>query len=74
MTKLSPISRRDFITRLKVLGFEGPYPGGKHLYMIRREIRLTVPNPHSQYISVDLPSRILRQAGISRAEWTKGNQ
>jgi hypothetical protein len=28
-----------------------------------------IPNPHGGDISVDLLTRILRQAGISREEW-----
>jgi predicted RNA binding protein YcfA (HicA-like mRNA interferase family) len=37
--------------------------------MTRRERRVTIPNPHEADISVDLLTRILRQAGISRDEW-----
>jgi predicted RNA binding protein YcfA (HicA-like mRNA interferase family) len=67
--KLSPISHKEFIKRMKKLGFEGPYPGGKHLFMIRENIRLTIPNPHKKEIGVDLLKRILKQAGISSDEW-----
>jgi hypothetical protein len=28
MPSLNPISRREFIRKLKALGFEGPFPGG----------------------------------------------
>lgn len=69
MPKLSPISHKEFIKRMKKLGFEGPYPGGKHLFMIRENIRLTIPNPHKKEIGVDLLKRILKQAGISSDEW-----
>jgi len=37
--------------------------------MIRRDLVLTIPNPHRSEISVDLLIRILRQAGSSREEW-----
>ena len=33
--------------------------------------RLTIPNPHRQSIGEDLPTRILRQAGIARRDWTQ---
>ena len=59
------------IKRLRKLGFEGPFQGGRHQYMIRGERRLTLPNPHKKEIQVDLLSRILRQADISREEWLK---
>lgn len=69
MSKLTPISRIEFIKKLRAFGFEGPYSGGKHLYMIKGNLRLTIPNPHKQEISTDLLSRLLKQAGISREEW-----
>jgi len=52
-------------------GFDGPYQGGKHPYMIKGELVLTIPNPHPEDISVDLILRIIRQAGISREDWLK---
>jgi len=69
MSRLSPISFSEFVRKLKKLGFEGPYSGGKHLYMLKGDLRLTIPNPHKQKIGVDLIMRILRQAGITREEW-----
>ena len=69
MPRLGPIKRRDLIRFLKELGFEGPYAGGKHQYMVRGEIRLALPNPHQRDIGRDLLVRILRQAGIDRDNW-----
>jgi predicted RNA binding protein YcfA (HicA-like mRNA interferase family) len=59
----------QFIRRLKELGFSGPVSGGKHPFMIRGQVVLTIPNRHRNEVSVDLLSRILRQAGITRDEW-----
>ena len=69
MKRLSAVSRRDLLRRLKQLGFEGPYTGGRHEFMARGSTRLAVPNPHRQEIGVDLLVRILRQAGVTREEW-----
>ncbi|KKT30643.1 MAG: YcfA family protein [Parcubacteria group bacterium GW2011_GWA1_44_13] len=69
MPKLSPISQRDLIQRLRKLNFEGPYQEGKHPYMIRGNLVITIPNPHKKDISVDLLTRILRQAGVTSKEW-----
>jgi predicted RNA binding protein YcfA (HicA-like mRNA interferase family) len=69
MTRLSPISRRELIQRLRELGFEGPFTGGRHEFVVRGSVRLILPNPHRQDISADLLSRILRQAGIAREDW-----
>ena len=66
MPPLGPIKRRDLIRHLRSLGFEGPYVGGRHQYMVKREIRLVLPNPHRSDIGRDLLAKILRQAGIDR--------
>ena len=34
MNKLTPISHRELINKLHKLGFEGPYPGGRHPYSV----------------------------------------
>jgi len=46
LPKLSPISWKDLVKRLRKLGFEGPYEGGKHPFMIKGDLTLTIPNPH----------------------------
>jgi predicted RNA binding protein YcfA (HicA-like mRNA interferase family) len=68
MPRLAPVSRRELIRRLKELGFEGPYTGGRHEFMLRGDRRLILPNPHRGDISVDLLVRLLRQADITREE------
>jgi len=57
------------VKRLKKFGFGGPYSGGKHPFMIKDDLVLTIPNPHKAEIGVELLSRILKQAKISRKEW-----
>ena len=69
MSKLSPVSWREFVERLRELGFEGPYAGGRHPQMRRGDLTLILPNPHEGDIRVGLLRRMLRQAGISRKEW-----
>ncbi len=69
MPRLLPVSRSELIRRLKVLGFEGPFPGKKHQHMKRDATLVLIPNPHAGEISVDLLSEILRKARISREEW-----
>ncbi|MBI2217791.1 MAG: type II toxin-antitoxin system HicA family toxin [Candidatus Rokubacteria bacterium] len=73
MTRIGPVSRRELIQRLRRLGFEGPFTGGRHQFMVRKEVRLILPNPHRQELSTDLLIRILRQAGVSREEWLSGD-
>jgi len=59
MPRFGPIKRKDLIRYLKALGFEGPYSGGKHQFMVKSDI------------GKELLARILRQAGIERDEWER---
>lgn len=72
MPSLGPIKRKDLIAGLKQLGFDGPYSGGKHQFMVRESVTIRVPNPHQSDIGRELLARILRQAGIRRDEWEAG--
>ena len=71
MPAFGPISHRELIAALRRLGWDGPYSaGGKHpLYRTKDERELRLPNPHRGDIGVNLLSRILEQAGVSRSEW-----
>lgn len=73
MPYLGPIKRKDLIFYLKRLGFEGPYPGGNHEYMVREKdsATVTIPNPHRGDIGEGFLLRILKQAGVDRATWEK---
>ena len=66
-----PTSRRGLIRKLRVLGFDGPFPGGRHQFMRRGRCRVPLPNPHGGDITVPLLQRILRAAGISADEWAQ---
>ena len=51
------------------LGFDGPFSGGRHEFLVRNNRRLILPNPHRGDVSADLLARLLKQADISREEW-----
>jgi len=71
MPRLGPVKRQDLVRHLNTLGFEGPYSGRKHQFMIRGEITLQLPNPHQSDIGKELLSRILKQAKFDRDTWEK---
>jgi len=71
MPAWGPTKRRVLISGLRKLGFEGPFSGGKHEFMVRRGVVLAIPNPHRGDIGLDLLALVLRQAGISRKEWER---
>lgn len=69
MPHFGPIKRRELIAGLRRLGFSGPFAGGKHEFMQRGGLSLTIPNPHGGDIGPKLLSQLLRQAGIAKEEW-----
>jgi len=40
----SPCKRREFIRRLRKLGFEGPISGTRHQFMVYQQHRLAIPS------------------------------
>ena len=44
MSRWVPCKRRDFIRRLKRLGFEGPFSGARHQFMVYGQHRLAIPS------------------------------
>jgi len=73
MEKLSPVSWDDFVKRLRELGFEGPFRGGKHPKMRKEKLTLIIPNKHEGDLGIGFLTRLLRQAGISKEEWLGKN-
>jgi predicted RNA binding protein YcfA (HicA-like mRNA interferase family) len=71
MPKLPPEKPHDVICKLRLLGFEGPFGGGKHVFMRHPKASLKIPVP--MHKGRDLPvgtlRAIIRQAGISVEEW-----
>ena len=69
MPHFGPIKRRELVACLRQLGFAGPYAGGKHEFMQKGDLSLTIPNPHGRDIGPKLLAKVLRQAAIERREW-----
>ena len=69
MPRFGPTTRTELVRCLHQLGFEGPYPGGKHQFMVKDDLRLRIPNPHQTEIGRNLLRCVLREGGISLAEW-----
>jgi len=42
--KWTPCKRRDFIHRLQQLGFDGPYSGARHQFLVYKIYRLAIPS------------------------------
>jgi len=44
MSPWKPCKRREFIRRLRKLGFVGPYSGSRHQFMVYEQHRLAIPS------------------------------
>lgn len=71
MPKLSPAKPRVVIKKLHKLGFDGPFGGGRHVFMRHPETRIKIPVPvhGGRDIPMGTLRAIIRQAGISVEEW-----
>ncbi|HMP81373.1 MAG TPA: type II toxin-antitoxin system HicA family toxin [Verrucomicrobiota bacterium] len=73
MAAWRPVKRREFIRKLRALGFDGPYSGTRHQFMVWQQHRQTIPT-NSEY-SVPQIRLLLRQVEsilartISLDEW-----
>jgi predicted RNA binding protein YcfA (HicA-like mRNA interferase family) len=65
------ISWRKLVQNFRKLGFDGPYSGGKHLFMKKGSLKVHIPSKHKGDISTGLVAEILRQVEIERKEWDK---
>ena len=70
MAEINPISRKRLISKLKALGFEGPFRATKHQYMIKGKHKIFIPNPHGgKDIGIPLLKKIINQLGIKQSEF-----
>jgi len=75
MSQWRRCKRRDFIRRLRKLGFDGPYTGTRHQFMVYKQHRLAIPS-NAEY-SVPQLRIMLREveqiAGrqISAEDWNR---
>ncbi len=75
MSQWRPCKRRELISRLKKLGFDGPYSGTRHQFMVYTHHRLAIPSiteysvPQLQVILREVEEIIGRQ--ISVEQWNQ---
>lgn len=65
------ISWRKLVQNFRKFGFEGPYSGGKHLFMKKGSLKVHIPSKHKGDISASLVNEILRQAKIDKEKWNR---
>ena len=69
MSRLNPCKRRDFIKKLRKLGFDQPRSGTRHQFMIYQQYRLTIPS-NSEYSVPQLKMMIKEVENIMSREIT----
>jgi hypothetical protein len=67
VSRWTPSSRRDFIRRLRKLGFDGPYTGTRHQFMLYEQYRLAIPS-NAEYSVPQLRMLIHEVEGILSRE------
>jgi len=71
VSQWQPCKRRDFIKRLRQLGFDGPYSGTRHQFMVYEHHRLAIPS-NSEYSVPQLRMMLNQtQAILGRSVYTK---
>ena len=67
--------RREFIRRLRALGFDGPFSGSRHQFLIYLQNRLTIPTndvysvPQLRMIIRETEALLSRE--VSADEWNR---
>jgi len=64
-----PVNRRKLVRKLRQLDFVGPFSGGRHRFMQRGNLRISIPNPHGKELGSALVADILREIGITAEEF-----
>jgi hypothetical protein len=44
VSRWTPCKRREFIRRLRLLGFDGPFSGTRHQFLVYEDNRLAIPS------------------------------
>jgi hypothetical protein len=64
-----PCKRRDFIRRLRQIGFDGPFTGTRHQFMVYKQYRLAIPS-NKEYSTAQLRMMIREVEEIIEREIT----
>jgi len=60
VSRWTPCKRNEFVRKLRKLGFDGPFPGTRHHFLVFTQKRLAVPS-NTEY-SVPQLRMLLREA------------
>ncbi len=75
MSRWTPCKRREFVRRLRTMGFDGPFSGARHQFLVYQQKRLTIPS--NEEYSVPQLRMMLREAStiinkeITLEQWNR---
>ncbi|MDD9997851.1 MAG: hypothetical protein OXQ89_08920 [Rhodospirillaceae bacterium] len=75
MSRWTPCSRRVFVRRLRALGFDGPWSGSRHQFMVVGGHRLALPSndeysvPQLRMMLREVEAILGRRVGVD--EWLR---
>lgn len=71
MPRLTPLKIREVIEKLRALGYEGPFAGGRHSRMVHPQTGKIIPIPihGGKDVSVGLIRVLIRELGITPQKW-----
>ena len=75
MSRWTPCKRRDFVRPLRAPGFEGPYSGARHQFMVYKSYRLAIPSnpeysvPQLRMLLTEVEAMLDRP--VTREEWNQ---
>ncbi len=75
MSRWTPCKRREFVRRLRTMGFDGPFSGARHQFLVYQQNRLTIPS--NEEYSVPQLRMMLREAStiinkeITLEQWSR---
>jgi predicted RNA binding protein YcfA (HicA-like mRNA interferase family) len=73
MSRLTPLKLEEVVRRLRLLGYDGPVGGGRHIRMVHPQIRKVIPLPahRGKDVGIGLIRTILKEIEVSPDEWNE---
>jgi predicted RNA binding protein YcfA (HicA-like mRNA interferase family) len=71
MPRLTPLKPKEVIEKLHRLGYDGPFPGGRHSRMVHPSSGKIIPIPihGGRDVSIGVIRAIIREVGITPEAW-----
>ena len=72
MSRWTPCKRREFLRKIRSFGFDGPFSGTRHQFMVYQQHRLAIPS--NEEFSVPQLRLLLREVELRSEERRVGKE